>query len=177
MGSEERPAHVDGHSAMSPSENRLLHPYSCLICRKKKKKCDRIHPCLNCHRVGAECVFAPRRPSSRRGIPLGAMERLHHLEDAIGSLRAELSFESSRVVAEGEGIAERSAQEKGTDSTQIESTHHGRSCMDEVTGLETEFGRLAVGDGRSRYIVGSFWASLNEEVCHYTPLGPVEILP
>jgi hypothetical protein len=43
-----------------------------------------------------------------------------------------------------------------------------QTFVDDKTELESDLGRLAVGDGRSRYIVSSFWASLNEEVPCYT---------
>jgi len=35
----------------------------------------------------------------------------------------------------------------------------------DTAGLEKEMGRLVVGDGRSRYVSNSFWASLTSEVC------------
>lgn len=154
--------HVDeiDDKDLPPPGNTILNPYSCLPCRKKKKKCDRIYPCQNCQRAGAECAFASRRPSSRKVVPLGAMERLRRLEDAIGTLRSELKLESSPAVPQGTVPIETSSYGKFNDS----ALSRRWSCADEMSHLETEVGRLAVGEGRSRYVVSSYWASLDEEV-------------
>ncbi|KAJ5981081.1 C6 transcription protein [Penicillium waksmanii] len=54
----------------------------------------------------------------------------------------------------------------------IESVSNSDSIesADEMPNLETEFGRLAMGNGRSRYMIGNYWASLDEEVSHLTLL-------
>ncbi|KAH8894649.1 hypothetical protein GQ53DRAFT_643232 [Thozetella sp. PMI_491] len=114
----------------------MLNPYSCSFCRKRKKRCDRMHPCMSCRRASVECVFPSRRPSSRHKAPLGAMERLRYLEAQIEHLKADHGALSSRVPAQGE----------------LE------------TNQRIEPGRLAIGNGRSRYMSTSFWASLHEEV-------------
>lgn len=32
---------------------------SCVPCRRRKVRCDKVHPCANCVRLGAACVFPP----------------------------------------------------------------------------------------------------------------------
>ncbi|KAJ5559033.1 hypothetical protein N7461_003005 [Penicillium sp. DV-2018c] len=51
-----------------------------------------------------------------------------------------------------EGRTESTPQSDRTDSA------------DEIVNLDSEFGRLAMGDGRSRYMTCNHWASLDEEV-------------
>ncbi|KAL7933083.1 hypothetical protein V8C35DRAFT_327862 [Trichoderma chlorosporum] len=114
---------IDDRRVETSDGHPQLNPYSCLSCRRKKKKCDRVYPCVNCRKAGVDCLFVPRRPSTRPKTTQGMLERLQHLEGVIGHLR-------DNYIAE----------------------------------LGTELGRLAVGDGRSRYISSSFWASLDEEV-------------
>jgi hypothetical protein len=141
-----------------------LNQYSCLLCRKRKKKCDRVYPCQNCCRVGTECTFTPRRASARHKAPVNPMERLRHLEDVIGRLKADLEIRPSHILAKDEESASRLAEEVRSDTGRANATNQVRNCVEEVSHLQTELGRLAIGEGRSRYVVGSFWASLDEQV-------------
>jgi hypothetical protein len=93
------------------------------------------------------------------------MERLRNLKNVIVRLQADLAVKSSPALAEDEEIPGTVVQEMKMDSSQTESTNRDQSCMGGATELETELGRLAIEDGRSRYVVSSFWASLDEEVC------------
>ncbi|KAK4670044.1 uncharacterized protein QC763_208270 [Podospora pseudopauciseta] len=44
---------------------------SCVTCRARKVKCDKLSPCSNCKRYGIACVLAPYRPPrwARRAAP------------------------------------------------------------------------------------------------------------
>jgi len=156
---------VDGFNATPNPEAPLLNPYSCLLCRKKKRKCNRTSPCLNCRNVGAECVFTPRRPSTRQKTSVGAMQRLRNLEDLIGRLRSELESKSSQPPTGDDEIAEGLAQEDTTQSTRVNPINSSGASVDDESELEVELGRLAIGDGRSRYVASGFWTTLSEEVC------------
>ena len=41
-------------------------PYSCVICHKRKVRCDRREPCSNCAKASAECIYLPPPPPRRR---------------------------------------------------------------------------------------------------------------
>ncbi|KAI9844386.1 MAG: hypothetical protein M1837_005587 [Sclerophora amabilis] len=67
---------------------------SCDLCRRRKIKCDRAHPCANCVRTGASCVpnAASNAPRGRNGGRkknesrlLQRIARLEHLVEDIGS--------------------------------------------------------------------------------------------
>lgn len=52
------------------SSSRPLREYSCLICRQRKVKCDRLDPCSNCVKAEAECSFiAPVRGKRKSKKP------------------------------------------------------------------------------------------------------------
>lgn len=59
--------------APSRSRNRRSRPQiSCLECRRKKLRCDRVQPCVQCKKSGKEalCVFVNKPPrSSSTGRP------------------------------------------------------------------------------------------------------------
>ncbi|KAL6851827.1 hypothetical protein J3F83DRAFT_765038 [Trichoderma novae-zelandiae] len=154
-----RPA---GRTTEQDTGHPQLNPYSCLSCRKKKKKCDRVYPCVNCLKVGIDCLFVPRRPSTRPRTTQGMLERLQHLEGVIGHLRDNYN-QGATQTQHAEVQPTSDIREAGT-TPRSDSTNSGGSQNDAVAELGAEFGRLAVGDGRSRYISSSFWASLDEEV-------------
>jgi hypothetical protein len=53
-----------------PRNKRARPPISCLECRRKKLRCDRVQPCMQCKKGGREalCVFVtkPSAPSLQR---------------------------------------------------------------------------------------------------------------
>lgn len=134
----------DQAGGSADSEPLGLEPYSCLSCRKKRKKCDRVYPCANCRKSGAECIFAARKPSTRQHPGPGALERVKYLEGVVQQLRKQLEVTSS---------TEQSRDDDDSFDSDIEAAD-----------LREEFGQLAVKDGRSRYIVSNFWANLTEKV-------------
>ncbi|EHK47823.1 hypothetical protein TRIATDRAFT_172547, partial [Trichoderma atroviride IMI 206040] len=141
-----------------------LNPYSCLSCRRKKKKCDRLYPCINCRKDGTNCLFVPRRPSTRPKTAHGMLERLQHLEGVIGILRDNYSQGATHQSPKTTEACV-NAITAGGETFHPSDPTRGRTTQDDaVAELGTELGRLAVGDGRSRYISSSFWASLDEEV-------------
>lgn len=53
--------------ALAASGTPLLNPRSCVTCRQRKVRCDKLMPCTNCRRAQSNCVYpapgrAPRRP-------------------------------------------------------------------------------------------------------------------
>ena len=78
------------HKLRTDSHGRTLHPRSCVTCRRRKVKCDKMHPCTNCNRAKIECVFpspgrAPRktRKSGDGGRDKELLERLRRLEGMV----------------------------------------------------------------------------------------------
>ena len=66
--------------------NPRLNPRSCVTCRKRKVRCDKIDPCTNCQKAGIECVFpqpgrAPRRTKKPQDAEL--LARLRRLEGVV----------------------------------------------------------------------------------------------
>ncbi|KAM0517104.1 hypothetical protein ACHAPE_005216 [Trichoderma viride] len=92
------------------------------------------------------------------------LERLQHLEGVIGILRDNYSQGATTQSLEATQACVNAIREEGETIYPSDSTSDRRTQDDAVAELGTELGRLAVGDGRSRYISSSFWASLDEEV-------------
>src|SRR2546423_9052138 len=86
--SPKQPARSDSvHSAH-------LNQRSCVTCRRRKVRCDKIHPsCTNCSKAGIECVFpGPGRAKRKTRKPQDAelLARLKKLEGVIQSLGAQV---------------------------------------------------------------------------------------
>jgi len=173
---------------------RLLNPRSCVTCRKRKVKCDKLHPCSNCARAHIECVFptpgrAPRKPrkvSDSRDVEL--LDRLRRLEGVVKGLGVDItnpdSFPDpppdSHEEAGTPELSEITLPTVRTCPNPPDPTHsnkHGtedeherwaakNKHMDESRSnkFETRFGRLVINEGRSRYVNNSFWANLSNEV-------------
>jgi len=66
---------------------------SCELCRERKVKCDKLTPCTNCTKSGAECVAIHRKrlPRGRHARPHAnpdddLKKRIHRLESLIDDL-------------------------------------------------------------------------------------------
>lgn len=67
--------------------NRMIT--SCLECRRRKLKCDRLHPCTNCSKGKRDCVFlAPSLDSATR-------LKLAELKERMGTLERSLESEAT----------------------------------------------------------------------------------
>jgi hypothetical protein len=186
-------SHVTSTS-LRDAQGRLLNPRSCVTCRKRKVKCDKLHPCSNCSRACIECVFPtpgraprkPRKPSDSRDVEL--LARLRRLEGVVKGLGVDISNPDSLPDQSSASQAEAGPAESRPSDTTLPISHtwpdpaddshlnkHGSSqdqraaksrYMDASrdSKFETRFGRLVINEGRSRYVNNSFWANLSNEV-------------
>ncbi|QKX58819.1 uncharacterized protein TRUGW13939_05946 [Talaromyces rugulosus] len=82
--------------------NRMIT--SCLECRRRKLKCDRLHPCTNCSRGNRDCLFlAPSLDSVAR-------LKLTELKERVGSLERSLGEEVAGAAAANRGSSEASTE-------------------------------------------------------------------
>jgi hypothetical protein len=143
-----------------------LSQRSCVTCRRRKVRCDKIHPsCTNCNKAGIECIFpGPGRAKRKTRKPQDAelLARLKKLEGVIQSLGAQVEEDkgirgpSVMPSIQGELEAHRedgSRQNGDTDPKRRNST-----------ATDKELGRLVINEGRSRYVSNTFWASMGDEV-------------
>ncbi|EEH47647.2 uncharacterized protein PADG_03731 [Paracoccidioides brasiliensis Pb18] len=71
--------------------NRMIT--SCLECRRRKLKCDRLHPCTKCSKSNRDCLFlAPAWDENSR-------KKLADLKDRMGSLERALEHDAAQIQA------------------------------------------------------------------------------
>ncbi|KAF2151828.1 hypothetical protein K461DRAFT_279343 [Myriangium duriaei CBS 260.36] len=183
------PPHPTSHPAapVVDSQGRILNPRSCVTCRRRKVKCDKLHPCSNCARAHIECIFpnpgrAPRKPRKHvESRDSELLARLRRLEGVVKTLGVEVpagdagndkhhatrpSIESPSATSPSNEHPHHAAPRKSLDHSTPSSTNSfdGAGHHHANGGLENRFGRLVVSEGRSRYVNTSFWASLSNEV-------------
>lgn len=131
-----------------------LNPRSCVICRKRKVKCDHLQPCTNCRRARVNCVFpspgrAPRRPRAREATGSGGpaknpatserevelMKRLRKLEGIVEELSGQIELETAR---QGNGSLGGQSPEATHDSPNSgEARSTGRGSLSSTPGAQT----------------------------------------
>ncbi|KAF9274610.1 hypothetical protein BGZ68_000509 [Mortierella alpina] len=114
-----------------------LEKWACDSCRRKKVKCDAIHPlCTNCQTFQYECTY--NDPTKKRGPPKGYIEaieaRLHRMEGLLGGLVQNNDPRAEIVRAELEAMA-RDAEMTGLKLRRSKAFEQ----LDLVRGLVAEF--------------------------------------
>ena len=134
---------------------------SCRICRRRKVKCDKQHPCFNCQKSNVECVFPQgrRRPTHvRTSRDTELLDRLKHLESELHVLRA--------TVANKPGDEQNKGSSPTNSQRSVPEDSPGPSPDNDVKveAITADFGRLDILKGRSRYTSHALWASLSQDV-------------
>ncbi|KAJ4321737.1 hypothetical protein N0V84_005170 [Fusarium piperis] len=163
-----------------------LKIWSCVICRRRKVRCDRRDPCSNCVKNNIECHFPvtgriPRRnqnsgtyksPAQKQSELLG---RLRRLESVVTELAAQVedgSQDSRAAVApEPSGPVSISSSETGptladSEDPSVTESSLRASSTSQQGGSEyyEEFGRLVVDKDGGLHVGNRFWSVFCGEV-------------
>jgi hypothetical protein len=156
-------------------------PRSCVICRKRKVRCDKLSPCTNCKRANIACVVPsddrpPRwarrldrftsstagsgttsQDASAVGGPAAGlvMDRLKSLEGMVKELTSQL---------EQANASNASAVGSSTGNSPGEKAHTGPVSEANSSTLQQKFGRLVVQDNKNSYVGTGFWSRVSDEV-------------
>ena len=142
---------------------------SCITCRRRKVRCNKKCPCVNCVKAGIECVFPPpgRAPrKSKRPHDAELLSRLKRLEGVIEHL-SEKNTSLSTVPSPTQQRSGSVTTAECPGSAEPQSAEPEGCPFDpkrKPRNLEHEFGRLVIEEGRSRYVSNRLWASLGDEV-------------
>jgi hypothetical protein len=130
------------------AQGRALNPRSCVTCRKRKVKCDKIHPCTNCSRARIECIYpAPgRAPRKVRKIGDGRdkelLERLRRLEGVVKNLGVE--------VPDGDAEEDKDASKEADETVKV-SADTGRRTVSGDAALCKDTAVAPQGDLKRRW--------------------------
>ncbi|KAH7047534.1 fungal-specific transcription factor domain-containing protein, partial [Macrophomina phaseolina] len=142
------------------------HALSCVACRSRKIRCDKVQPCSPCRRSGVECVFpaqrAQRRKQGRRNEEL--LRRLDHLEGLVDRLGGEVAVAAR--AASGEPLPLPPQHLPGAEGDFMPGVLMPHVLPPRTApGAAREDGTYPVmkEDG-GRYLGEDFWTSLSTEV-------------
>ncbi|KAF5003140.1 hypothetical protein FDECE_10285 [Fusarium decemcellulare] len=160
-----------------------LKIWSCVICRRRKVRCDRKDPCSNCVKNNIECHFpvtgriprtrrdpsASKSPAQKQSELLG---RLRRLESVVTELAAQVEDGSQgpggTVASSGPGrgsIASSEAGQTSMDTSVTESSQTVSSTSNHAgSEFDEEFGRLVVDKGGTLHVGNRFWSVFCGEV-------------
>ncbi|RYO87287.1 hypothetical protein DL764_008875 [Monosporascus ibericus] len=143
---------TDAKSSSSIAPQKQSKPLACTACRARKLGCNRIHPCYNCVRSGAECIFPvrrrPQKPRKAKNAEL--LQRLNRLETIVSKVGVE-------------GLDQEDAQGPHLAKPRVQSFFEEYQSPRKVD--DDQAGELRPEDRASaRYLSGQFWSNLCGEV-------------
>lgn len=153
--------------------NRLIT--SCLECRRRKLKCDKLHPCTNCTRFVRDCVFlAP-------ALDAASQLKLNEIKEKMGTLERTLEEDVARQVRakaagyspqDSTAIKQESSEdeddvpedEKNLDPTPLaihDAAYYDDAIDDDVLDLGVLIGKLRLTERVGGFVRPKF----SQEVC------------
>ncbi|RYP12836.1 hypothetical protein DL767_011061 [Monosporascus sp. MG133] len=143
---------TDAKSSSSNVPQKQTKLLACTTCRARKLGCNRVYPCHNCVRSGAECIFPvrrrPQKPRKTNNAEL--LQRLNRLETIVSKVSVE-------------GLDQENAQGPPPAKPRVQSFFEDYQGPRKVD--DDQAGELRPGDRASaRYLSGQFWSNLCDEV-------------
>lgn len=81
--------------ALKPIRRRMRMITSCLECRRRKLKCNKSQPCVNCQKFQRECLYLGPK------LDEASQLRLNEIKDKVGSLERQLERDVAKGTAGG----------------------------------------------------------------------------
>jgi Fungal Zn(2)-Cys(6) binuclear cluster domain len=159
-------------AAASRNQQAYSNPRSCVTCRRRKVRCNKIDPCSNCVKAGISCIFPlPGRATRklRRSPDAELLARLRRLEGMVESFHGgsvEGSVASNLIPAPSTA----KSPERDDKDYRPSLPNAGMETIRPSPHRQEELGKLVFEEGRSRYVSDKFWASLGDQVSRYTSL-------
>ncbi|KIW07222.1 hypothetical protein, variant [Verruconis gallopava] len=136
-----------------------LHKFSCVLCHKRKVKCDRLEPCGYCARHNDTCVYEAPPPPKRRkkeakSSHADLLARLQRAEDQLRQVVAPGQFDqlSSAVGSPANASTPKSAASTPALQSAVIAKH------------DTPRGRLIASGNSTRYLDSNLWVTLDNEL-------------
>ena len=152
---------------------RLNKPRSCVVCRRRKVRCDKLQPCTNCRLANIACVVPTNDRPPRWARRL---DRLTQDASATGTPSTLPSAAPPELVPGTAEVMERLKKLEGLVKDLNSQLEHARASSSpgtadssspatSTTDTQRHFGRLVLQHpDRSRYVSSGFWSRVSDEV-------------
>ncbi|KEF62695.1 uncharacterized protein A1O9_00668 [Exophiala aquamarina CBS 119918] len=160
-----------------------LQLYSCLQCKHRKVKCDRVDPCSNCQKADAECIYRTPVPPKRKKRK--HQQEIFEKESCAGTGDADaVLLDSDSTTSREQELLEkvrkyesllkelgalkrstvRSTEKRARKLTLTDRPKHPATETGHTTDLVARgAGKLIADYGRSRYLENKLWTSVTDE--------------
>ncbi|RDK36446.1 hypothetical protein M752DRAFT_187146, partial [Aspergillus phoenicis ATCC 13157] len=141
---------------------------SCVQCRLRKVRCDRMQPCSTCLRNKTQCIFQEvrrRRRRVTRTLSTDIEARIERLEERIEHMSGISTLSGKSSMSPSDLLMRK--RDQAASSRTIHSEHEPpeRGFPTPLTHkLLSESGRLAMEKGKSRYVSSTIWNVLANDV-------------
>ncbi|KAJ2997855.1 hypothetical protein NUW58_g516 [Xylaria curta] len=133
-----------------PNRRRDKPQLSCNLCRRRKLRCDRQHPCSTCKKRGLELSCTYVASSVPSPPPSGVQDRLRHLENLVVSYMNQnegtglpAALPNIRELGTSHTPSDVGSLESSSTETTYQDQTHWRSILDAITDLKEDFGGSA----------------------------------
>ncbi|KAI9742983.1 MAG: hypothetical protein M1818_003278 [Claussenomyces sp. TS43310] len=149
------------HQVPTGTSSRVtVKPLSCVSCRQRKIKCNKVHPCAPCLKSGMQCVF-PNRVRVPRGRQGATKARDSELLKRIARLESLVSkVDASKALKQDDEVGESRGSGSNVPPTTVDSVAEPRPR--EIASQYAAFVRRQ--ENGTQYISNDFWTNLGEEM-------------
>ena len=170
------------NSIETDDQGASIHAKPCVICRKRKVKCDKTRPCSNCVRTKQTCTYESTDGRGDSGIADSTA-----LQSSDNDLRERLARLEKLMVTKM--VAENATGRSSQASPEIANQTHSRSARSSISPIppnipsrsfephisssqvatsDISSGQLVFQEGYSAYFDPDFWPSVIGEVSPVT---------
>ncbi|KAF4344017.1 binuclear zinc cluster transcription factor [Fusarium beomiforme] len=176
------PTPLASDSAATPEKNAsnasTAKLRSCVVCRSRKVRCDKLSPCSNCRRANIPCVLPSNDRPPRWARRLGriadngqgaagqnsgtsetdqVMNRLRTLENLVKELSGQLEVANA--------TASRAASSDAPSPQDAVKDAASPSSTSTASDVQKHFGRMVIKDkNREKYVASGFWSRISDEI-------------
>ncbi|KAJ5937980.1 Fungal-specific transcription factor protein [Penicillium verhagenii] len=147
-----------------PAARRRDKPQlSCKACRRRKVRCDRLHPCSNCSSRGmsSTCVYIPQS-TGPRGSKAAAhvQDRINHLEGLVMGLMQQTGSSTGLASTPTTNSADDPPGTPSGNATQISR----EDIIPEIAPSPSDYGSVRIRHSGVSYISSSHWAAVLDDI-------------
>ncbi|KAK4145567.1 putative fungal-specific transcription factor, partial [Dichotomopilus funicola] len=152
---------------VNPNRRRDKPQLSCNLCRRRKLRCDRQHPCSCCTARGLACTYPEKSqasgPAAHLPKPAAMYDRIVQLERLVKSIVPDPKTGSLDSASD---LASRFASLTGSAGAGIAPSISKLSIADPPKPLDvrSEYGSMRVSPSELRYVGGDHWAAILDNI-------------
>ncbi|RDL39484.1 uncharacterized protein BP5553_03824 [Venustampulla echinocandica] len=152
---ESAPEREPNPTAVPVPASKITRGHSCVLCQQRKVRCDRLKPCANCLKAGAECV------ASTPTLPRRRKRKLNEIDIGAKLRKYEQLLKKHGVKIEEDGG---SAAVEELDNSYREDGAQAALNMTVPRPRNAEPGALFTDKENSRYVENTLWENLRDEI-------------